>query len=65
MGSPHISGIVVSSDGTAVTGGAVSGKTNVIIGTTAVLGDRYTFTSDGTNYYVIGFTGLHSSVTFS
>lgn len=59
-------GNVASVDGTAVTGGAItSAKTNVIIGTTAAVGDRYDYCCDGTHYIVRGVTSVHGSVTFS
>lgn len=61
----NISGTVVSSDGTSVTGGAVSAQTKVILGTTAAIGDRYRFFADGTNWQVSGSTSVHGSVTFS
>lgn len=61
--SAILNGTLLSADGTAVTGGAISGKTSITIGTTAVLGDSYVFRSDGTNWYVNGATGLHTSVT--
>lgn len=64
--SACIVGTVLSSDGTAVTGGAVTtAKTNVVIGTTAGIGDSYEFTCDGTHYFLKGFTSVHGSVTFS
>ncbi len=59
-------GNVVSSDGTAVTGGAITtAKDDVIIGTTAAFGDRYDYISDGVRWYVRGVTAVHGSVTFA
>lgn len=64
--SACVFGTVLSSDGTAVTGGSItSAKTNVIIGTGAITGDRYEYYSDGTHYLVNGVTGAHGSPTFS
>lgn len=62
----NVFGSVVSSDGTAVSGGNLtSAKTAVILGTTAGKGDRYTFYSDGVSWYLTGVTNTHGSVTFS
>lgn len=62
----NVYGNIVSSDGTAVTSGNItSAITNVVLGSTAAVGDKYTYISDGTNYYVFGSTGTHGSVTFS
>jgi hypothetical protein len=59
-------GSLMSSDGTAVTGGAITAaKTNLIIGTTAKIGDRYLIDSDGVSWYVTGFTSAHGSVSVS
>lgn len=65
-GSAIILGSLLSSDGTVVTGGAVTtAKSNLIIGTTAAFGDRYELLSDGVKWYVTGITAVHGSITTS
>lgn len=65
-GSAIILGSLLSSDGTAVTGGAVTtAKSNLIIGTTAAFGDKYELISDGVKWYVTGVTAVHGSITTS
>ena len=65
-GSAIIYGSVVSSDGTAVTGGALSSAvSNIILGTTSGVGDTYEIFCDGTHWFVRGNTSVHGSVTFS
>lgn len=68
----NVTGIVGNADGTAVGGtgfttGVFSGKTNLVLGTGAVIGDIYEYTATGTGtsgaYTVWGLTGLHTSVT--
>jgi hypothetical protein len=62
----YILGSVLSSDGTAVTDGAIIAPiTNVIIGNSAAIGDVYSFFADGSYWYLQGITGIHGSVTFS
>jgi|SRR5580698_3473067 hypothetical protein len=64
--SAIVYGSVLSSDGTAVTGGAITAaKTNVILGTTASIGDIYEFYSTSALWHVQGVTAVHGSVTFS
>lgn len=66
--SAIIQGNLLSSNGTAVTGGAIlnsSPKTNVIIGTTANPGDSYSFYANGSRWIVLGFTAVNTSVTVS
>lgn len=65
-GSAIILGSLISSDGTAVSGGAIAAaKTNVIFGTGSVPGDHLDFYSDGSKWYVTGFTSLNTALTVS
>jgi len=59
-----VTGIVGSSDGTAVN--AIAGKTNVILGTAMVVGDLIDlYCYDGTNFIVSGQVAVHTAVTNS
>ena len=64
-GSAQILGSVLSSDGTAVSGGNItSAKTYIILSSAAVIGDTYEFWSEGTHWFVRGITAAHGSVSF-
>lgn len=68
-GANNIIGTVVSADGTAVTGGAIttgSGDKTITVGTGATgAGDSYEFVGLGAAYHVRGFTTNHAAVSFS
>jgi hypothetical protein len=61
----NIIGNYLSSDGTAVTHGNLNdGCTNIILGTTTIIGDSLEIWCNG--YWVVrGITSVHGSVTFS
>jgi len=61
--SAVINGNVLSNDGTPIA--TITNKTNVILGTTSVIGDWFDITCDGTLYYIVGATSVHGSVTTS
>jgi hypothetical protein len=67
--SSNIIGTVISADGTAVTGGAITSGTGdkvITVSTSATgSGDSYEFIGLGSKYFVRGFTTLHTAVTFS
>ena len=66
-GGAHTYGNIFGADATAVASlpTAAAPVTNVILGTSTVAGDIYEFMSDGTSYIVLGFTNVHTHVTFS
>lgn len=66
-GSAIICGSYLSSDGTSITGGNITSlKSNIIWGTGSIVGDTCNIQSaDGVHWSVVGFTALHTSVSFS
>ena len=68
-GSAIIFGSLLSSDGTAVTGGNIvtaSPKSNIVLGTTSNVGDTYVLSSpDGAKWHIVGVTAVHGAVTVS
>lgn len=64
-GSACILGVICARNATAntlINGTAVS---NVLLGTTSVVGDNLKFTCDGTNWFLVAVTGIHNSITTS
>ena len=69
--STNISGVICQKSTSTDTGPAtdsvvaVSTATNILFGTTAELGDTVELISDGTNYYVTGFSRINGAITVS
>jgi hypothetical protein len=61
----NVYGNIISSDGTAVTGGSISAKTNITIMLPAKIGDTYKYCCDGVKWYLNGVTGDHTSVSIT
>jgi len=64
--STNISGVICQLNSTTSNSVvAVSTATNILFGTNAELGDTVELISDGTNYYVTGFSRINGAITAS
>lgn len=64
-GSACILGVIVARNATANTLINATPVSNLILGTTSVVGDNIRCTCDGTNWWVAAITAIHTSITTS
>jgi len=64
-GSAVIQGVITCANATANTIMNGTARSNIILGTTSVVGDNFRLTCDGTNWFLVGATQLNNSVTVS